>query len=833
MNTVLVTILAKQWLTEYVWDVGTFVPSPRQRFALRHLRFQLLSRWKVPTIIEYLPLQLVVAVLLFYAGLISFLWILHPIVAAPTTSLIAISVLIFVLTTIAPVCQPLCPFQSVQAWLFYRISYSVSRWFFPEAQSRWKMPSEGDWVDHGIQIIRSQDDASYEAKGLIWVQRSLGTSNPGLIKKVFSCAVSLPGTVAPQVLCVLCADYIPISVLGSEDDERGLQSVNDLGNLLGGPVFTQVFSTIYTYLSTFKDSEAPFRIQDLTDSPEFEPCIWILLGLIRHKWVGPSRAKDGWNLLLELSTSSILAGAPSLQIAIRKRILQTFLDDGLWVWNIRLGFRNETPDIEIKLPESWPLTALTTGAEFEEEHMWTLVMAFTLFVLLRETCNQQALNCCRLITSYLDGKLLSKDHCQNMTRAVQLSTRILSRRARSLNRGAAFHDNFRSLLHTLSAVVIAVPSLEGLKDDVWKLRMALGARTIQDIHEGFNENSKILRDYQMEIKSMTTRSSISDLATERVEELAALMMDAFPSSPWQGIDLDYNYNHVLITAFILNIPGGHLFYRDHFFRQTIFLLDDERLSTIETAFVHTFQATAKDNPFGQNDLSDIPQETILDVLAKECARGKWSVYTEIFNIMTAFLEAEGPIQAEKQLKGWNKSVLSDISEPLLRVQPNGTSRKLESETWKPTQRFLEAVRDNCGYDSWDRECKRLLADIFRKGEVAILNVGKSAQMIPLQKDIDMDGKKAYGWTDGAKHKGDYSQQQKALDANLNACHGENALNYTIWTFCPDDHSHEWGDGWNMEDLSLWSPSDVWEKQRDPDRRRRRTCGESGAFGAVG
>ncbi|KAH9857465.1 glycoside hydrolase [Lenzites betulinus] len=72
---------------------------------------------------------------------------------------------------------------------------------------------------------------------------------------------------------------------------------------------------------------------------------------------------------------------------------------------------------------------------------------------------------------------------------------------------------------------------------------------------------------------------------------------------------------------------------------------------------------------------------------------------------------------------------------------------------------------------------------------------------------DMDGKKAYGYTDGGKHRGDFSNQQKALDASMNAADGPNALNYTIWNYCPDN-SHSWGDGWNMEDLSVWSPDDL-------------------------
>lgn len=66
--------------------------------------------------------------------------------------------------------------------------------------------------------------------------------------------------------------------------------------------------------------------------------------------------------------------------------------------------------------------------------------------------------------------------------------------------------------------------------------------------------------------------------------------------------------------------------------------------------------------------------------------------------------------------------------------------------------------------------------------------------------FDLDRKKAY--VDG-----DYSAHTKALDASLNACDGSNALNYTIWTYCPDN-VHAWGDLWNGEDLSLWSSDDA-------------------------
>ncbi|KAG6849910.1 hypothetical protein H0H93_003778 [Arthromyces matolae] len=79
--------------------------------------------------------------------------------------------------------------------------------------------------------------------------------------------------------------------------------------------------------------------------------------------------------------------------------------------------------------------------------------------------------------------------------------------------------------------------------------------------------------------------------------------------------------------------------------------------------------------------------------------------------------------------------------------------------------------------------------------------------------FDMDGKRSYGWTDKGRYLGDYSRQEKALDASLNGGDGGNGLNWTVWTYCAD-HSHDWGDGWNMEDLSLWSADDLPQEEED-------------------
>lgn len=54
---------------------------------------------------------------------------------------------------------------------------------------------------------------------------------------------------------------------------------------------------------------------------------------------------------------------------------------------------------------------------------------------------------------------------------------------------------------------------------------------------------------------------------------------------------------------------------------------------------------------------------------------------------------------------------------------------------------------------------------------------------------------------------DYKSQSKALDVSLGACDGANCLSYTSWSYV-STNTHEWGDGWNGEDLSIWSKDDT-------------------------
>ena len=64
--------------------------------------------------------------------------------------------------------------------------------------------------------------------------------------------------------------------------------------------------------------------------------------------------------------------------------------------------------------------------------------------------------------------------------------------------------------------------------------------------------------------------------------------------------------------------------------------------------------------------------------------------------------------------------------------------------------------------------------------------------------FDMNGRRAF-------RRGDFRAQEKALAAYYDAIDA-NLLDATIWNYTADN-THQWGDGWNGEDLSVYCAED--------------------------
>lgn len=102
-------MLVKQWLREYLALKYT---SPKERLRARQYRSPALARWKVFEIAAVLPLLLQASLGLFFLGLCFFTSAIHSSIGHTTIPVVSAWVFFFMITTIAPIFSPRCPFKT-------------------------------------------------------------------------------------------------------------------------------------------------------------------------------------------------------------------------------------------------------------------------------------------------------------------------------------------------------------------------------------------------------------------------------------------------------------------------------------------------------------------------------------------------------------------------------------------------------------------------------------------------------------------------------------------------------------------------------------------------
>lgn len=102
-------ILVKQWLREYL---ALEYAAPRERLRARQYRNPALSEWKVFEIAAILPLLLQISLGLFFLGLCFFTSAVHSSIGHATVPVVSAWVFLLLVTTIAPLFSPRCPFRT-------------------------------------------------------------------------------------------------------------------------------------------------------------------------------------------------------------------------------------------------------------------------------------------------------------------------------------------------------------------------------------------------------------------------------------------------------------------------------------------------------------------------------------------------------------------------------------------------------------------------------------------------------------------------------------------------------------------------------------------------
>ncbi|PIL35422.1 hypothetical protein GSI_02149 [Ganoderma sinense ZZ0214-1] len=175
----LIGILVKQWLREYMTEVS--LPS-RDIIRLRQHRFDGLVAWNVPGIMAFLPILLELSLILFFAGLVDFLFALQPIVAGVVTSIVGISLLFYIVTAITPAFSRRCPFKSPQSWVAIYVCKVLISWIH-QLRSAFDAVDDGgqswitrprqlnfkSWGDRDIATVQARLDG-LDLKAMTWVQ---------------------------------------------------------------------------------------------------------------------------------------------------------------------------------------------------------------------------------------------------------------------------------------------------------------------------------------------------------------------------------------------------------------------------------------------------------------------------------------------------------------------------------------------------------------------------------------------------------------------------------------------------------------------------------------
>ncbi|EMD41611.1 hypothetical protein CERSUDRAFT_90185 [Gelatoporia subvermispora B] len=117
LSSASIGIIVRQWLHQFISPAS---PDPRRSAEIHHSRYELgIIRWKVPEILNILPILLLAALMLFFIGLAILLSTLNFAVAILCTAMISILFIFFAVTTIAPTFWFDCPYKSPQALMAY------------------------------------------------------------------------------------------------------------------------------------------------------------------------------------------------------------------------------------------------------------------------------------------------------------------------------------------------------------------------------------------------------------------------------------------------------------------------------------------------------------------------------------------------------------------------------------------------------------------------------------------------------------------------------------------------------------------------------------------
>jgi hypothetical protein len=173
VSAALLAIIVKQWLREYM--TWTTMASGKNTVALRTYRDLGWNKWHVRRWRDAIPTLLQTALLLFFWGLIEFLWGLQHTLAIVVSVLIGTALATFLILAFIPLVDAQCPYRSPFSWILlraWRCTYQTGDFVLSSARivlaALTAARLRSDWSDRAKSLSKCAQDYYRSLSSVSW-----------------------------------------------------------------------------------------------------------------------------------------------------------------------------------------------------------------------------------------------------------------------------------------------------------------------------------------------------------------------------------------------------------------------------------------------------------------------------------------------------------------------------------------------------------------------------------------------------------------------------------------------------------------------------------------
>ncbi|KAJ7153336.1 hypothetical protein C8R46DRAFT_474636 [Mycena filopes] len=209
LTCALLATLVEQWAREFLHKTEKR-PSPVRRARVFAFLYFGVRRFGLHFVVDFIPLLLHIALVLFLAGLIAFLAPINQIMMGVIGGSLAIFIILYAIMTILPLVRLDCPYRtpfSAVAWNFLQ---NVRRWFPPS-------PNSPSTITDAVVDTALADSANRDRLALQWTMNSL-TDDAELLPFL----EAIPETIHGVRGFHLVNDYLFIPLLNGSPTQRSL-----------------------------------------------------------------------------------------------------------------------------------------------------------------------------------------------------------------------------------------------------------------------------------------------------------------------------------------------------------------------------------------------------------------------------------------------------------------------------------------------------------------------------------------------------------------------------------------------------------------------------------